>query len=198
MSSEPTETGRADHRVTEVLIRAGAGERSASDLLLPLVYDELRRLANSFVGGRNKQTLQATAVVHEAYVKLVSGATPTWESRAHFFDVAAKAMRQILADRARARKAAKRGGDQERVTLNGLQTPSMESEIDLEALNTALEKLTALDPQQARVVECRFLAGMSVEETAYVMGVSARSVERDWAAAKIWLRRELTMERSGE
>lgn len=183
----------SDRNVTEILKRAGAGERSVTDQLLPLVYDELRRLANHLLAGaKANSTLQPTAVVHEAYLKLVSGATPSWESRAHFFAVAAKAMRQILADQARSRSAAKRGGDRDRVTLTGLLTPSVESEFDLEGLHAALEKLTELDPQQARVVECRFLVGMSVEEIAHVLGISTRSVERDWAAAKLWLRRELS------
>lgn len=184
---------RIDREVTEILQRAGAGEQAATDELLPLVYDELRRLANHLLAGASPaQTLQPTAVVHEAYVKLVCGATPSWESRAHFFAVAAKAMRQILADRVRARNAAKRGGGSERVTLSGLLTPSAEGEFDIERLHIALEKLGELDPQQAKVVECRFLVGMTVEEVAHVTGVSTRSVERDWAAAKLWLRRELT------
>lgn len=184
---------RSDRDVTAILLRAGSGERSATDMLLPLVYDELRKLANHLLAGAGaNQTLQPTAVVHEAYVKLVSGATPGWESRAHFFAVAAKAMRQILADRARARNASKRGGDRDRVTLSGLMTPSEARDFDLDDLHAALEKLAALDEQQARVVECRFLVGMTVEEIAHVLGVSTRSIERDWAAAKVWLRRELT------
>lgn len=178
--------------VTAILARTHARDQSATDLLLPLVYDELRRLAAHFVGDvQGNQTLQPTAIVHEAYMKLVSGATPSWESRAHFFAVAAKAMRQVLADRVRARQALKRGGGHDRLTLSGLMAPTEESPVDLEALHAALDKLAALDAQQARVVECRFLVGMSVEEIAHVMGISTRSVERDWAAAKVWLRREL-------
>jgi RNA polymerase sigma factor (TIGR02999 family) len=182
-----------DIDVTSMLQRANAGESSASAALLPLVYDELRGLARHFLGGlQGSHTLQPTAVVHEAYVKLLCGATPAWESRAHFFSVAARAMRQILTDHAKGRNAAKRGGDRERIALSGLKTPTEEQPYDLEKLDLALTKLAALDPQQARVVECRFLVGMTVEEIAHVLGVSTRSVERDWAAAKLWLKRELT------
>ncbi|GMU37222.1 MAG: sigma-70 family RNA polymerase sigma factor [Phycisphaerae bacterium] len=184
-------TGPQD--VTAILQRASAGERAATEALLPLVYDELRRLARHYLAGAQAgHTLQPTAVVHEAFVKLAGGAASAWESRAHFFAVAAKAMRQVLADHARARQAAKRGGDRERVTLSGLATPSREDEYDLERLDLALEKLAVLDPQQARIVECRFLVGMTVEEIGCVLGVSTRTVEREWSAARLWLRRELT------
>jgi RNA polymerase sigma factor (TIGR02999 family) len=125
---------------------------------------------------------------------LISGQTPPWESRAHFFAVAAKAMRQILADNVRAKNSQKRGGDRDRVTLSGLLTPTEERAFDLESLDRALTKLTSLDERQAQVVECRFLVGMSFDEIAHVMGVSTRSVERDWAAAKVWMRRELAEE----
>lgn len=180
--------------VTRILARAARGEKSAAAKLLPLVYDNLRALAGSyFVNERGDHTLQPTAVVHEAYVKLVEGERADWKDRAHFFAVAASAMRQILADHARQKRAAKRGGGQHRVTLLGLETPANgESQIDLIALDEALAKLTDAYPEQARITEMRFLAGLSVGEAAHVLGVSESTVERKWRMARAWLRRELS------
>ncbi len=182
--------------ITEILQRVRRGEHSAAAALLPVVYDELRRLAGSYFQSQNADhTLEPTALVHEAYAKLAGAADDEWANRAHFFGVAAKAMRQVLTDHARRKKAAKRGGGYDRVTLSGLITPpDGVSQIDLIALDEALEKLSARYPQQARVVELRFLAGLPLEEAARVLGVSASTVERKWLMARAWLRRELSGE----
>jgi RNA polymerase sigma factor (TIGR02999 family) len=163
---------------------------------MPLVYDELRRLAASYIRReRAGQTLQATALVHEAYVRLIGEKAHNWQNRTHFLAIAALSMRQILVQRARARNAAKRGGDPERITLdeNLLRAPSGNTvqEIDLVALDAALEKLAALDARQAKVVELRYFGGLSVEEAADVLGISAATVKRDWTLARAWLKREL-------
>ena len=179
--------------VTQVLARAARGDDSAVAVLLPLVYDSLRALAGSFFRQQQADhTLQPTALVHEAYVKLLGSTQSDWENRAHFFAVAAKAMRQILADHARAKKTAKRGGpDRKRVTLSGLKTPPIDREIDIVALEDALAELGRIDPRQCRVVELRFLAGLSVDDTARVLKISAPTVKREWRMARAWLQREL-------
>lgn len=184
-------------QVTHLLEAARDGRASAADQLLPLVYDELRALAGSFFRGqRRDHTLQPTALVHEAYARMVK---PTgevsgedhWTGRAHFFAVAAKAMRQVLANHARDRRAAKRGGDWRRVTLSDHFTPTSKKDIDLIALDEALENLAALDPRQARIVELRFFAEMTVEEIAHVLEVSVSTVEREWRMARAWLSAQL-------
>ena len=179
--------------ITQILGELSHGEPSAAERLLPHVYEELRALAGSFFRQqRADHTLQPTALVHEAYVKLVGSRQSHWESRKHFFDVAAMAMRQLLADHARRQKAAKRGGDLSRVTLIDSGKPAPHRmDVDLIALDEALSKLSELDPRQGRIVELRFLAGLSVDETAEVLGVSARTVKLDWQMARAWLRREL-------
>ena len=180
-------------QVTQLLDEVDRGHTSAAEQLLPLVYDQLRALASSFFRRqRADHTLQPTALVHEAYAKLVGPAgemsgEARWTSRAHFFAVAAKAMRQILANHARDRRAAKRGGDWHRVTLSEALTPSGERDLDLVALDEALEALAALDERQARIVELRFFAEMTVEEIAHVLGVSVSTVEREWRMARAWL-----------
>lgn len=182
--------------VTQIIAQLAAGDRSAAERLLPLVYEELRALAASFFRQRQpNQTLQPTALVHEAYVKLVAAADQSWTGRRHFFDVAAMAMRQLLTDRARRAAAEKRGGQWERVTLSEAATPVADlPDVDLIALDDALTKLAALDPRQARIVELRYLAGLSVEETAEVLDVSPRTVKLDWQMARSFLRRELSRE----
>lgn len=177
-----------------VLQRVGGGDRSAISELMPLVYDELRALAGSLFANQPRgHTLEPTAIVNEAYLKLVHGPGSTWESRAHFFAVAARAMRQILTDYARQKKTQKRGGDLDRITLSGLPATAKQG-VDLIALEAALVKLNRLDPRPAEIAELRFLAGMSVKETAHVLAVSTRTVEREWYVAKAWLRRELARE----
>ncbi len=178
--------------ITAVLERVRVGDKSAVGELMPLVYDELRALAGHIFEQQSPgQTLQPTAVVNEAYLKLVRGSDGDWETRAHFFAVAAKAMRQILIDHARRKKTQKRGGHFDRITLSGVPTPAREEGVDLVAVEAALEKLSALDARQADIVELRFFAGLDVKEAAHVLGVSTRTVEREWFAAKAWLRREL-------
>lgn len=179
-------------QIPSALEQLQLGDKSVVPELVPAIYDELRALAGFlFAGQVPGGTLQPTALVNEAYLKLVNARSQSWESRAHFLAVASKAMRQILTDYARQKKAQKRGGDAQRITLSGLPEPSRDQQIDLLALEESLERLSALDPQQAQVVELRFLAGLSVDETALVMDLSTRTVEREWFAAKVWLRREL-------
>jgi RNA polymerase sigma-70 factor (ECF subfamily) len=181
-------------RITGVLARVRRGEAAAAATLLPMVYDELRALARSYFKGRHlKHTLQPTALVHEAFLKLVQPAADEWEGRAHFFAVAAKAMRQILADHARRQKAAKRGAGRHRVTLSGLLTPpTIEQQIDLIALDEVLTKLAELSPQQSQIVEMRFLAGLSEHEVGQVLGLTRAVVQREWRAARAFLRCELS------
>ena len=183
---------------TELFARARAGNTEALADLFPLLYDELRRLAARHIGREyGPRTLQATALVHEAYLRLVPEDDLAWADRAHFFAVAAKSMRQVLIDRARARHAQKRGGLMAPVTLNDelpirREGPGKADEtIDLIALDTALTKLEALDTKQARMVELRFFAGLTIEETAQVMQSSPATVKRLWTFAQAWLRREL-------
>jgi RNA polymerase sigma factor (TIGR02999 family) len=166
------------------------------DELLPLVYGELRRQAARHLGAQAPgHTLQPTALVHEVYLRLVDQPTVEWEGRAHFFGVAAKAMRSVLVDYARARHAAKRGGRARAITLGaaqGVARGTADAEVDVLALDEALSGLAALDPRQAQVVELRYFGGLSIEETAHVLGVSGATVERDWKTARLWLRRELS------
>jgi RNA polymerase sigma factor (TIGR02999 family) len=179
--------------ITRLLTRASEGDSLASEVLLPLLYDRLRDLARGYLRRRPRQTLQPTALVHEAFLKLTRGREIDWESRAHFYAVAAKAMRQILANHAQARRAAKRGGDRGRVTLSGLGTPSrQEDQIDLIDLDQALSRLAELSPLQARIVEMRFLTGLEEEETARVLDLSARTVRRHWRMARAFLNCELS------
>jgi len=180
------------HEVTAYLEQVEAGHASAVDDLLPHVLEDLRALARrAFLNQRKEHTLQPTALVNEAYLRLV-GAEGSFESRKHFLGVAAKAMRQILADHARRRNAEKRRDPGQRVLLDEL-TPSEErgEEVDLVALDVALDKLQDVDPRQARIVELRFLAGMSCQEVADLVGVSERTVRLDWQMARAWLRREI-------
>ncbi len=169
-----------------------SGNREALDRLMPIVYDELRRQAARYLKHeRQGHTLQTTALVHEAYVRLIDQAGVRWQNRAHFFGIAAEMMRRILVDHARRRRAAKRGGDSLKVTLDEAINASAEPNLDLIAVDGALTKLASLDQQQARVVELRFFGGLSVDETAEVLGISERTVKRDWSVAKAWIRREL-------
>lgn len=165
------------------------GHKSATPSLMPLIYDELRALAAKLLSGQDRhQTLQPTALVHEAYLKLLGKGD--WTDRAHFFNVAAMAMRQLLADHARRLSSQKHGGGWERVTLSGVSADEG-GEVDTVALDEALRKLAKLNERQCRIAELRFLTGLSVEEAAEALGVSARTVELDWRIARAWLRREL-------
>lgn len=181
------------NNVTKLLDRVGRGEGQAADELLPLVYDELRSLAAAyFRRERSDHTLEPTALVHEAYVRLVQQANPEWANRAHFFAVAAKAMRNILVNHAVARAAEKRGGGRPAITLDTDLAPSTIKEIDPIELNDVLDRLATLDERKARVVELRFFGGLSVDEVAQVLGVSLSTIEADWRLAKAWLSKELS------
>lgn len=178
--------------VTRILKRASAGDESAINRLLPMVYDELRALAESYLQCENPgHTLQATALVHEAYLRLVKQEDVEWQNRAHFFALAAQAIRRILVDHARSRGRAKRGGDRERVTLDEDPALTPDRDLDLIELDAALEKLARLHERQARIVELRFFGGLTLREAAEVLGVSPWTVDGDWSMARAWLRREL-------
>ena len=178
--------------VTSILKHASEGDESAVNRLLPLVYDELRALAESYLQReRPDLTLQATALVHEAYVRLIKQEDVEWQNRAHFFAVAAQAIRRILVDHARGHERVKRGGDRQRVRLDEDLAAPGDRDLDLLAIDEALERLAQLHPRQAQIVELRFFAGLSIEETAEVMHLSPASIKREWTAARAWLFREL-------
>jgi RNA polymerase sigma factor (TIGR02999 family) len=181
-------------RITELLAYWGQGNADAREALMPLVYDELRRIARRHLWRqRPNHTLQSAALVNEAYLRLVRQESPQWQNRAHFFGVAAQAMRQILVDYARSRLAAKRGAGAPRFTLDTkIALPEQEKEeVDLVALDDALNTLTALDPRQSRIIELRFFGGLSIQDTAVVLGISPATVKREWTMARMWLHREL-------
>lgn len=178
--------------VTVLLSQLARGERSAADKLIPLVYDELRRLASHYMRGeRNEHTLQATALVHEAYLKLVEQRSTDWQSRAHFFGIAAQLMRRILIDHARGHLRGKRGGGQRPVPLDEALVFSPEESEEFVRLDEALDRLAKFDPRQAKIVELRYFGGLTVEETADLLGISPKTVKRDWSVAKAWLHGEL-------
>jgi RNA polymerase sigma factor (TIGR02999 family) len=180
-------------KITQLLVDWNNGRTGALEDLLPLVYAELRRLAAQRLRlERPDHTLQPTALVHEAYIRLVDQRRVHWQNRAHFYGVAAHVMRRILVDRARARKADKRGAGWERVTLIGDKASSGSRDVDVVALDDALTRLAALDPQQERIVELRYFGGLTLEETAEVVGISTATVKREWAIARAWLRAELS------
>lgn len=182
--------------VTDLLHRICKGEDGAATLA-PLVYDELRAIAGSFLNQRRPgQTVQPTALVHEAYIKLVRDPQRRWEGRRHFFEVAAKAMRQILADQAKAAGRQKRGGGWVRLEVDVAAPDAQEAEIDFALLDEALAQLSSLNERHARVVELRFYAGLSVDEVAAVLGVSSRTVDQDWRVARAFLRRALREEQN--
>lgn len=178
--------------ITRLLLAARSGDQDAFDALLPLVYEELRGLArNRMRGERTDHTLSPTALVHEAYLKLLGYEDAAWENRAHFFAVAARAMRQILVDHARRKTRQKRGGDRVRVTLEQHMRTSDPEPRDIVDLERALSRLERENERRAQVVVCRFFAGMRVDETAEALGISEATVKRDWAAARVRLNREL-------
>jgi RNA polymerase sigma-70 factor (ECF subfamily) len=178
--------------VTRLLGEIGRGQKQAVNDLLPLVYDELHRLARSyFRRERGEHTMQPTALVHEAYIRMVDQRAPL-ESRGHFMAVAATQMRRVLLDYARKHRAARRGGDDQKVLLEDTMVICEQRPLDMILLDVALEKLAALDARQSQLVELRFFAGLSVEETAEVMGVSPATVKRSWSSARAFLHREIT------
>jgi RNA polymerase sigma factor (TIGR02999 family) len=179
--------------VTQLLVDWSDGDQKALDKLMPLVYNELRRLASNYLRReRHGHTLQPTALVNEAYLKLIDQRKAKWQNRSQFYGVAAQLMRRILVDHARARQAEKRGGvDQQRLSITSAERLVQQPEIDLLALHQALEELATLDPQQERIVELRFFGGLSIEEAAQVLAIGHATVERDWKMARAWLRRKL-------
>jgi RNA polymerase sigma factor (TIGR02999 family) len=180
-------------QVTELLQAWSQGDQASLEKLTPLVYQELHRLAQKYMGGeRADHTLQATALVHEAYLRLIDASQMRWQNRAHFFAVSAQLMRHILVDFARAHRSVKRGGDAERISLDEALVIAQEQHGDLLALDVALSSLASVDERKSRVVELRFFGGLSVEETAEVLKVSPDTVMRDWRLAKLWLLREIT------
>jgi RNA polymerase sigma factor (TIGR02999 family) len=184
----------ADQRdVTQLLKAWGSGNQQALDDLLPAVYAEVRRLARSYLRReRADHTLQATALVNEAYLRLVDQRKVEWQSRAHFFGIAAQIMRRILTESARRRKAAKRGAGIEPISLEMAPLLSEAGGVDFADLDEALQRLTVLDPRQGQLVELRFFGGLSIEETAEVMKLSPATIKREWSSARAWLRRELS------
>ncbi|MFZ1936517.1 MAG: sigma-70 family RNA polymerase sigma factor [Thermoguttaceae bacterium] len=179
--------------ITDLLRGLKAGDASVVDRLFTAVYQELRNLAGRFFRKEAKGiTLQPTALVHEAYLKLVDQSAVDWQGRTHFFAVAAQAMRRILVDHARRRGAAKRGGHKARLSLEEDLVPDLEPSNDVLAVDEALSELAQFAPQQARLVELRFFGGLSVSEAAEVLGISKRSAEREWTMVRAWLRRELS------
>ena len=179
--------------VTQLLVKWNDGDSMALERLMPLVHSELRRLAANYLRReRQNHTLQPTALVNEAYLKLVDQRHAQWQNRAQFFGVAAQLMRRILVDHARQHNAAKRGGpSQERLSITNAEALNAKPDLDLLALHEALEELTVMDPQQGRIVELKFFGGLSIEETAEVLGIGHATVERDWKMARAWLRRKL-------
>jgi RNA polymerase sigma factor (TIGR02999 family) len=184
--------------VTVLLKAWGAGDQAALNRLTPLVYDELRRLARRHVRKeRLRNTLQTTALVHEAYLRLADAKSVDWKDRAHFFALSARVMRQILVDAARARASAKRGGavehvEHSQIDLGEIAGNASQKSVELLVLDEALDDLARMDPRKSRVIELRFFGGLSVEETAEVLKISPQSVMRDWKLAKAWLRREVS------
>lgn len=188
MNSEQIDVARSLHDIA-------AGNETEADRLMPLVYDQMRSLARSMLHQENPgHTLQPTALVNEAFLKLADQSRVNWKGKTHFFAIGAKVMRRILVDHARGRKRQKRGGGMRRITLEDDLTVSNRNDEDVLAIEEVLNKLAKLDPRQAKIVELRFFAGLTVEEVAEVLGVSKRTVESDWTMARAWLRRELSGE----
>jgi RNA polymerase sigma-70 factor (ECF subfamily) len=193
MATLAPEPGGSDNSITALLAELSAGNRDVESRLIPQVYGELRRLAAHYMRSeRGNHTLQPTALVNEAYTRLVQQPQIPWQSRAHFFATASHLMRHILVDHARARRAGKRGGLQRQVTLDDALLPSSERTMDVLILDEALENLSQFDPRQARIVELHFFSGLTFAEIALVLKVTERTVKRDWSMARAWLKGELS------
>jgi RNA polymerase sigma factor (TIGR02999 family) len=179
--------------VTQLLSEWSKGDHAALEQLMPMVYEELRRLARSHLRReRRDHTLQATALVHEAYLRLIDQHSVSWQNRAHFLGMAAQMMRRVLVNHAVARKTSKRGGSSQKITLDEAVKIGVQREVDLISLDDALKELEELDSRQSRIVELRFFGGLSIEETAEALSLSPATVKREWNTAKLWLRRQIT------
>jgi RNA polymerase sigma factor (TIGR02999 family) len=188
-------TQSSSQQITHLLLAWGNGDEAALEQLMPLVYEELRKVAARHLRRqRPDHTLQTTALVNEAYLKLIDSSQVKWQNRAHFFAVSAQLMRRILVDFARSRQNLKRGGGAQQVSLDEAMVIAPERGADLLALDEALTRLAALNPRQAQVVELRYFGGLSEEESAEALKVSLRTVQRDWNLARLWLYRELSKE----
>ena len=180
------------HEVTQLLIQWSNGDKAALDKLMPLIYRELRQLARHYMSReRPGHTLQTTALVNEAYMRLVNRKGVHWQNRAHFFAIAAQLMRSILVDHARSHAYAKRGGGAHKIALDDAMAVSQQRAADVVALDDALKRLAEIDPQQSRIVELKFFGGLTIEETAEVLGLSPATIKREWSTAKAWLYHEV-------
>ena len=185
-------TQSSTHDVTELLIEWSNGDKAALDKLMPLIHEELRRLAHHYMSHeRPGHTLQTTALVNEAYLRLVNRKGVHWQNRAHFFAIAATLMRSLLVDHARSHAYAKRGGDARKITIDEAMIVSQERAAEVVALDDVLKQLAIFDPQQSRIVELRFFGGLTIDETAEVLGLSPATIKREWSTARAWLYREL-------
>ena len=186
-------TQTSTHEVTRLLLDWSNGDKTALDKLMPLIYEELRRLAHRYMSReRAGHTMQTTALVNEAYVRLINRKNVHWQDRAHFFAIAAELMRTILVDHARSHATAKRGGGARKLSLDEVLVVSQERAADVVALDEALNALAVIDPKQSRIVELRFFGGLTIEETAEVLDLSAATIKREWTTAKAWLYHELS------
>lgn len=183
----------SDEAITQLLLKSSRGDKSALDELMPVVYQELRRLAESYIKSeRPDHTLQATALVHEAYLRLIDQRSVDWKNRAQFFGLAARMMRRILMNHAEAHNAAKRGGQGKKLSLDEAISFFNDQQVDLLELNEALDRLSVLDERQSDIIELRFFGGLTLEEVADVLHISLATVKREWNMAKTWLYRELS------
>jgi RNA polymerase sigma factor (TIGR02999 family) len=183
---------RTPRNITQLLVAWNGGDKAALDQLIPIVYDELRRQASRYLRQeRPGHTLQTTALIHEAYLRLIDQKSVQWQNRAQFFGIAAQLMRRILVDHARTKHRAKRGGSAVRISLSDATAVTQDANLDLVELDQALNRLAEIDPQQGKIVELRFFSGLNVEETAAALNISPATVKRDWSVAKAWLHREI-------
>ena len=186
-------TQASTHEVTQLLIEWSNGDKAALDKLIPLIHEELRRLAHHYMSReRPGHTLQTTALVDEAYVRLVNRKDVHWQNRAHFFAISAQLMRSILVDHARSHAYAKRGGGARKISLDETMIVSQQRAAEVVALDDVLKELADFDPQQSRIVELRFFGGLTIEETAEVLSLSPATIKREWSTAKAWLYHELS------
>ncbi len=193
MADMKSAAGGTNASITMLLARLSEGDREAEEHLISRVYAELKRLASNYMRReRQSHTLEPTALVHEAYLRLIQQDQVPWHGRAHFFATASRVMRHILVDHARARAADRRGGIQQQISLDKILIPSQNRSIDVLALNEALERLTTFDARQGRIVELHFFGGLTFEEIALILSLSGRTVKRDWGMARAWLRIELS------